>query len=122
MNDSNVVDNIVASGAAERADMLLGDRVVGVNGVPLTSAPDCQWQGHRRSASQGGLLVEGAAAGTAQPACYRCTDAGSGGRKRLRPAEQEGMATLDGVRTGNGGQSHIQRLVGQNETRTERSL
>ena len=37
MNDSNVVDNIVASGAAERAGMLLGDRVVGVNGVPLTS-------------------------------------------------------------------------------------
>ena len=107
----NVIDKVHGGGSADKAGLQEGDVVIAVNGVRLA-------RGTRMISllpkGRQGLVVSlsitrlmPTAAETEAPAAG---DAPSG-RKRAQPDRLGGMTSLDGVRIGNGAQTHAQRLT-----------
>ena len=106
---------MIADGAADRGGVLVADKVVAVNFTRLAlgqKVVDLLPKGGYRAKVSIHVLRATSGVGTVES---------SSTRKRYRP-NRDGMATLDGVRTGDIGRSHIQRLVAESEGRTERSL
>lgn len=111
---------MVANGAAERGGVQVGDKVVGLNNSPLAlgqKLAELLPKGGYRAKVSLHILRDAPFGGASSHAASES----SSGRKRHRP-ECEGMTTLDNVRIGDIGRSHIQRMVGESEQRTERSL